>query len=341
MGDETNPLDRLLNTSVPHAPRSEEEARERLSRPRQGPENDEPSKATGPAPAAPPPGEPAGDARARPQSPALPTPPSPPAAAHEGGGLMEDVWQLYSLIQYAGQIQKMFQDVDSAVPESSEATDRNGAVRVALGADGLPEKFRVTTDWKRRVAPDSLAEAVVEACEAATAKRMAAWGEALESQGLTERMRTLDRLEAEAGAAPEGSLPPAFQRKPGGFQRPPIGMLADSLLSAQESLDAFLASATEEPPGEPRGNGTDRNRAVHLTVTRSGSVTCEIDPRWAAPRTGAQIAEALNTVLGAARQDLSAAAEAADSGTSGVDVTGLNEMIAEASSVIFRMPHNR
>src|SRR5690606_5554753 len=247
MGDETNPLDRLLNTSVPHAPRSEEEARERLSRPRQGPENDEPSKATGPAPAAPPPGEPAGDARARPQSPALPTPPSPPAAAHEGGGLMEDVWQLYSLIQYAGQIQKMFQDVDSAVPESSEATDRNGAVRVALGADGLPEKFRVTTDWKRRVAPDSLAEAVVEACEAATAKRMAAWGEALESQGLTERMRTLDRLEAEAGAAPEGlpdgSLPPAFQRKPGGFQRPPIGMLADSLLSAQESLDAFLASA--------------------------------------------------------------------------------------------------
>ncbi|WP_173098467.1 hypothetical protein [Actinomadura verrucosospora] len=346
MGDETNPLDRLLNTRVPNAPQSEEEARERLeslSRSRQEAEGEQASE----PPAA---GEEAEqeEASARPAPPSRPEPPAaaPQAAApvtRRGDGLEKDLWEMDALLQYASELQKTLEGIDSATPASSEATDQSGAVRVVVGSDGVPERFRVANDWNRKVDARSLGHAVAEACEMALQQRMAAWGEAMQEAGLLEEMERIDRLEAQAGAVSPGlddSLPPGLQRKTA-VHRPPLELLADRALGAQDALDAFLANHDGTPPPEPRGSGWDRNRTVGLTVTASGAVTCEIDARWAERRSGAQIADALNGVLERTRADLARAVEAAPSGVPGVDIAGLTELIADASAVTFRSPRNR
>ncbi|MEU6749309.1 hypothetical protein ABZ914_24065 [Spirillospora sp. NPDC046719] len=249
-----------------------------------------------------------------------------------------------AILQYASELQETLESIDAALPERSEATDQSGAVRVVLGALGLPETFRVATDWSRRVDPHSLGHAVVEACEAAMQRRMATWGEVLQGQGLTERMERIDRLEAQAGAAPsnipDDSLPPGLQRKTAVY-RPPLETLADKALGAQEALDAFFTSGDGRPPPEPQGTGRARNRALSLTVTASGAVTCEVSPEWAERRSGSQIADALNTVLGDARRDLARAAESKPPGVPGVDVGELTAMLADASAVTFRRPRKR
>jgi hypothetical protein len=350
VGDEVNPLDKLLNTSVPKAPRSKKEAQERLeslSRSRRGLGSDEPRETESRAPTPPPVAEPTGDSQARSPSGRSTSRPAPPPAAPvtgSGTGLAQDLWELDALFQHASELQKTLEGIDSAMPERSEATDRSGAVRVVLGTEGLPETFRVATDWNRRIDPRSLGEAVVEACEAAMQQRLAAWAQVLEDQGLMERIRRIDRLEAQTSAAAglsDDSLPPALQRKPVRPQTPPLEMLADKAMSAQDALDAYLASSAGAPPREPQGTGTDRTRALRLTVTESGTVSCDIDPKWAARRPGPQVAEALNNVLGFARRDLAKAVEAAPSSVPGVDIAALTEMIADAGLVTFRPPRNR
>ncbi|MBO2460231.1 hypothetical protein [Actinomadura violacea] len=341
MGDETNPLDRLLNTRVPNAPQSEEEARERLeslSRSRQEAEGEQVSEppAAGET-------EQEDEASARPAPLSRPAPPQAAPVTRRGDGLEKELWEMDALLQYASELQKTLEGINSATPASSEATDQSGAVRVVLGADGVPERFRVANDWNRKVDVRSLGHAVAEACEIALQQRMAAWGEAMQERGLLEEMERIDRLEAQAGAVSPGlddSLPPGLQRKTA-VHRPPLELLADRALGAQDALDSFLASHDGTPPPEPRGSGADRNRAVALTVTASGAVTCEIDARWAERRSGAQIADALNGVLERARADLARAVEAAPSGVPGVDVAGLTELIADASAVTFRSPRNR
>jgi hypothetical protein len=70
---------------------------------------------------------------------------------------------LQRLQQRASQLQALMSDVRSRTPQTATSTDRSGAVTVTLGPDGFPATIRVAADWRRRIDPSALGNAVVEA----------------------------------------------------------------------------------------------------------------------------------------------------------------------------------
>src|SRR5690348_1369019 len=93
------------------------------------------------------------------------------------------VGELQRMREVAAELQQRLARARAGGPPQVEATDRAGAVRAVLDADGLPEVIRVGDDWQGRLDAGDFGPAVVEACQAAAAKRMAAWSQALHSDG--------------------------------------------------------------------------------------------------------------------------------------------------------------
>jgi len=218
---------------------------------------------------------------------------------------MEEILRdLARLRNYAAGLQQVMADFQRAAPERSQGTDRSGAVRAVLGADGLPEAIRVDAHWSNRLRAGSLGAAVVEASETAMRERGAAWSRALKGSDWQRRVDSLGAGPVGADAVDPGTVPPAFRRPEGGAR--PLAELAEDVIGA---LDA-VASAPQVPHG-PRGAAANRDGTLTLTLSPSGQVSCRADPRWVAGRTGAQLTEALSAVLSAARQDLAASSRAA------------------------------
>jgi DNA-binding protein YbaB len=68
--------------------------------------------------------------------------------------------------------------------------DSTGAVTVMLNADGHVATVQVSSDWRRRLDPDTLGDAVRDAAQVAAVARLASWGvryadESAGSSGIT------------------------------------------------------------------------------------------------------------------------------------------------------------
>jgi hypothetical protein len=166
------------------------------------------------------------------------------------------------------------------IPVLAEGVDRTGSVRAEVGPDGLPIRFQVAHEWERRLRPAGVGPAVVEAWQAGTRARLAAWASGLSRPLGPPR----GRESSERGvvtAAPR-----------------PLEALADDLVRVFDQLAAQRHLAPAEATGRA---GNDR---LTLTLTPTALLSCTVEVRWAVEQSGARLTTALNEALAEARAQL-------------------------------------
>jgi hypothetical protein len=252
--------------------------------------------------------------------------------------MSEDVVaELRRLQRYASGLRSLLDDAQSQVPDRAEGADRTGVVRVLLAADGLPREIRVASGWHRRLAADRFADAVAQAGTDALSARLTAWSATLEQQdwqGRAERLRDPGSQPLSGGSggippalrgpAAAGSPSPAHPGRPAppGAPRRSLGELTEEMIRAFDTT----AAATAKPADPKVGTGT--SGGLTITVSRTGPVACDADPRWVAEQTAARLTTALGKALAAARADLDRAV--ADENPAGP----LDGLLAEALSML-------
>jgi DNA-binding protein YbaB len=152
-------------------------------------------------------------------------------------------------------------------PGSVTGTDGSGQIEVRLAPDGFPDQILVAESWARRLEPDGLGTAVVEAAQNA--------GRAVLQQ------RPVDR-------------DPAPVADPfGGGQVRAVEELAEAVIRALQDAATSSAKVIAELERPSAADGTDDSGHVRVTIT-GGSVTgCQIDNAWATRQNGHSLGAAL------------------------------------------------
>jgi hypothetical protein len=192
---------------------------------------------------------------------------------------------------------RLLTEAEARLPKHAEGADRTGAVLVRLGPDGLPVGVSIAPAWPEKLAPESVAQAVIEANHAATRARIAEWSRNLERDEWPAVVAHLTSPADGRRAAPQAST--VAEPVPASDPRP-----LDELV--EDTIRAF--DTVGRPSLTARGTGCDGQPVVVLSP--HGLVSCEAKPRWVLGRGGATLAEAFGVALRAARQDLTARAVA-------------------------------
>ena len=214
--------------------------------------------------------------------------------------------ELSRLQRYASALHGLLQQAQAWSPDSAQGTDGSGAVRMTVGADGLPVSICVASDWNRRIRPDAFAAAVMGASQAAQGEWMASWISALEREGWQAKAGRLRAgLDGPAGASVPP--PPAYRPDPAGVRPRPLDVLAE------DALAAFGAVEKLPPPSLAAVQGTGRSAEGRFVIvlSRGGIVSCSADPAWVPEQTPDMLANAFAEALAAARGALAEAADAA------------------------------
>jgi hypothetical protein len=133
-------------------------------------------------------------------------------------------------------------------PPQVEATDRTGAVGVVLDSDGLPEVIRVADDWQGRLDAGDLGPAVIEACQAAGAKRMAAWSQALHTDDDRDGLHR-------PVSVPTDPLPARLRGQVAEARPRPIDALAEDMMAASDRVDQIAAGRRLHRDGDTDRRG--------------------------------------------------------------------------------------
>jgi hypothetical protein len=217
----------------------------------------------------------------------------------------ELIRNLARLQRRTADLEKLINSAHAAAPEHSTGMDSSGMIAVTLGADGLPQSFRVARHWRRRLVPENIGHAVFEAFQAALAERMNAWSGNLAEQRWRERFdehRASPPLSSTPDRAEPGTSAPAL---PGpGIAPRSVDAVAEDVIKALDEAGQVAAAIRQ-----PTGTGSDESGMVVLTLSGSGLVSCAVDARWAPGRTAVMLAKALSQALVAARTDLGRQAE--------------------------------
>jgi hypothetical protein len=240
--------------------------------------------------------------------------------------------ELADLQRSAATLQGLLGAAQQGAPAGAEGYDATGTVRAHLGADGVPDSVELGANWQRRVPPERLGSAVVEACTVAAERRMEAWSQALADGGWRERV---DRVRAEADAPTAGARGADGADGAGADVPPPpvlpvvtnprpVGELVEDMLTAFDRVDEIA----QQPVG-PQGTGTGAYGKVTVTVSRSGMSSCVVDAQWSMYLDADTVTAALEEALAAARADL----RAGGSGGPGPG-GGLDRLLAEALALI-------
>lgn len=234
--------------------------------------------------------------------------------------------QFAKIQKYSAALREILVAAQTCAPRRAEGSAGRGAVAVSLGPDGAPASFRVARDWKRRIGPEYFAQAVLEACQVATGRRLAAWTRTLEDKGWKAR---IDELAAESG---HGS--PNRSDEPGGI---PVA-LRPSLPSVQprrlhliaEDVIRSFGNVRRSPPSAPEsGTGSGGRGNLTLTLSSVGATSCTAGPRWVVRQTAASLMTALSEALAAAKEDLAAKIRKEPA-----QPTGLDGLLAEVMALL-------
>ncbi|QWF82303.1 hypothetical protein [Amycolatopsis sp. CA-230715] len=220
--------------------------------------------------------------------------------------------------RYVSALGELIKSAQAQAPGSAEGSDHSSAVRVKLGADGLPESFHVAADWDEWLIPDDLASSVLEACGAATTNRLESWTENLEDTDFLATVRDLD-------GGPDTFPPTARNREvpptPTDAAVPEVTPRALDLV-AEDAIKAFEnveRSTNSGPPRETTGTGVAAGRKVAITLSKFALTSCSIEPGWAARQTATGLMNALGDALERAKSDLAGNTTSASTMDSGID----------------------
>lgn len=223
--------------------------------------------------------------------------------------------------QYTQKLQQLMSDVQSKLPRRAEGTDSQGAVTVRLGADGLPETIKVSSDWQRRRGAEAIGPAVVEAFGSAMNERMERWAQAVRESDWEARAEEFDRevpatFTGGGNSTPQGGFPERDLRH---VIPRPLDELAEEMITALDSVDSPDAGSDSQA----EATGTSSGHHVAITVTKGALVACEIDPQWASRQSSVRLNQVLDEALNKARTKLSEAEAAAESRSPGRQLDGL------------------
>jgi hypothetical protein len=155
----------------------------------------------------------------------------------------ELIRELSQIQSYAAGLQGLLETAQAAAPTASTGTDGSGLISVQLGSDGLPKSFRVEQNWRRRITPENVGQAVLEAFQAAVGDRLANWSRTLEQQGWRDKadeLRLGSTTESPHPAA--GQVPLAFRRpKPASNPRS-IDAVTEDMIKAFDEVDEIAAT---------------------------------------------------------------------------------------------------
>lgn len=233
--------------------------------------------------------------------------------------------ELRRMQQYAFALRDLMQRAGDCAPQSSSGTDPAGAVTITLDSDGLPDSITVASDWKQRTSPETLANAVTEAFEAASAQRMKEWEEALEEAGWSA---DFERMKASAvpSVADTGRAVPAVDTARAPWPPRPIDQITEDLLGAFDALDAWAAN----PSAATGTSAPDGARRCALSLSREHGLRCEIDPKWASGKTGVMLTTALREALAEARESLHEASQSSAANPT----AGTDQLFAEVMTLL-------
>ncbi|MBL7258749.1 hypothetical protein [Paractinoplanes lichenicola] len=146
------------------------------------------------------------------------------------------------------------------------ATDAAGAVTITLDGDGRVSGVAVASGWRRLLGSEALSQAVIEAVQAATVRRVEAWGDAYADQTPAESpVIDRDDFARRLQAAADGGGPMSPEDSQAALRE---------LLSLVESIDQGLDQVSAEVGGALAATFTGRSpdRKVQVTVTGGGDV---------------------------------------------------------------------
>ncbi|MEH0981889.1 hypothetical protein [Micromonospora sp. CPCC 205556] len=171
----------------------------------------------------------------------------------------------------------------------SSARDSREGLRVALTSDGRVDLVEMLADWRRRLPPEELGSAIVEAADEATRRRTEAWAHGISSHASGD----LDAPEATDFSWLPASGSPVDESAVN-FARGLFYVLKDS--SAR--LDDM---ATELEQAAKMGS-TGSDSSSRVTAVLSGDRLCSVtlDQRWLASAEDDQVSGAVTAAIAAA-----------------------------------------
>ncbi|WP_460352000.1 hypothetical protein [Actinoallomurus acanthiterrae] len=204
--------------------------------------------------------------------------------------------------------------------------DDAAAVRVFLDRNGLPERIQIVSDWRDRVGPEKLGDAVVYAFRAAVDNRVAVWADALREAGWYDKANRLKRyLSSPASSMPSDKLPAAFHRDKKETVPRTLEDLTEEFIQAADKISEAPAL-----PGSVRrkSTGWSIGRKACLVLDANGIKSCVIDLQWASARSGSEVSKALGEALAAARSSL------AKNLSTRYSVAGLEDLLGSAMDLL-------
>lgn len=228
---------------------------------------------------------------------------------------------LQLLHQRVNRLRRLAGELTAAIPQQSEGSDSTGRVSVFIGPAGLPVEIRVHEGWERRLGPEELGAAVMDAYDDAVRRAMHAWAGRLDDTRWWRRQRD-EEEEPDASSAP---LPPLSMD----------GRVRANVQFSEPVLQALHAAGRRvgEPTASTEASDDGGNTIIRLGA--GGLTGCEISPDWARNREGATISAALaRALMNASRQ----AAEVRRELHPGLDM-GLVDALATLSALSDHSPN--
>lgn len=228
---------------------------------------------------------------------------------------------------YSAELQGMLSGLQGSRPERAEASDAQGAVRVRVDGDGLPQDITAASDWERRCKAGGLGAAVVEAAHNARSELMDTWSQNLPSGpwGTSPGMGNMGAAPASRAEA-QGTPVPEERDTRYVFSRP-LDQLVEDAISSLSAAGNFETSLDQEA----RASGSDPAGRVTISLTPASLASCDVDASWAAKASVIQINRALGEALADARSALARSSVSERAAGEGRQLDGL---IDEAMAVL-------
>ncbi|MET8956720.1 hypothetical protein ACWEQN_35875 [Streptomyces sp. NPDC004129] len=238
------------------------------------------------------------------------------------------IQELQLFQQYTSQLHGLIARIQEDMPQSAEGEDAQGAVRVRVGQDGLPESVAAVRDWQRRRGPEQIGGAVVEAYGSTVAELMSAQSQVLSSSGWRERADGLQQDTNSSQSSADLTQPPEVSQRD---LRHVVPRSIDEV--AEEMISSFDDLTRQDPAAVERiqVQGSDSTGRVTMTLSPGSLAGCAVDPGWAAKQSAVGLNRAFDEALRDARSALTRAVEA---NTAGGENRQLDTLLDEALAIL-------
>ncbi|MFF3518304.1 hypothetical protein [Streptomyces sp. NPDC002573] len=238
------------------------------------------------------------------------------------------VQELQRFQQYTSQLHGLIARIQEDMPQSAEAEDTQGAVRVRVGQDGLPESVVAVRDWQRRRGPEQIGGAVVEAYGSSVAELMSAQSQVFSSSDWRE---SADGLQQDMGSPHSSADPTPPPGVPQRDLRHVVPRRIDEV--AEDVISSFDDLARQDPEAVEhiQVQGSDSAGRVTMTLSPGSLVACTVDPGWSAKQSAVGLNRAFDEALRDARSALTRAVEA---NTTGGENRQLDTLLDEALAIL-------